>query len=131
MVTATTKKTNVKQSPSTPVKRGKELMCCESATQQKNGAKAQVNQSKNCTKIIVKCNCGFSNTLSIRGEGLKELNWNKGLPLKNVRADEWQWETSEQFKKCQFKILINDNQYELGENHTIECGKSIVLAPKF
>ena len=51
--------------------------------------------------------------------------------MKNVKADEWCWETDEPFNKAQFKVLLNDKQFEVGENHCVEAGKSIVLVPKF
>ena len=83
------------------------------------------------TKITVKCNCGFPNNLFLRGEGVNGLNWNKGVAMKNIKADEWVWETSQQFNKAQFKILLNDKQYEAGENHALECGASVRITPKF
>ena len=83
------------------------------------------------TTIVVKCNCGFPNNLFVRGEGVNGLSWNRGAPMKNVKADEWVWETSQQFNRAQFKILLNDKQYEVGENHTMECGVSIRITPKF
>jgi hypothetical protein len=91
----------------------------------------QTNQTQTVTKITVKFDCGFPNNLFIRGEGLPGINWEKGVMLKNIKADEWTWETNKPFSKALYKILINDRQYECGENHAIECGKSIVLSPKF
>jgi hypothetical protein len=95
-----------------------------SATMAKPLQKAQ-------TKIVVKCNCGFPNSLFIRGEGIAELNWNKGTPMRNVKADEWVWETDRPFSKGQFKVLINDKVYEVGENHKVECGTQCTCNPRF
>lgn len=83
------------------------------------------------TTITVKCNCGFPNNLYIRGEGIPGLNWNKGVLLKNVQTDEWKWETEATFSNGQIKILFNDKMYEQGNNHLIECGKTITFVPKF
>jgi hypothetical protein len=83
------------------------------------------------TSIVVKCNCGFANNLFLRGEGIPGINWNKGTLLKCVKADEWVWESDTPFKSAKFKILLNDKQYELGENHSIDCGKSITFTPNF
>ncbi len=83
------------------------------------------------TKIVVKCNCGFPNNLYIRGEGIKGLSWDRGTLMKCTKADEWIWETDTPFAKGQIKVLVNDKQYELGENHDITCGKSISFQPRF
>lgn len=88
-------------------------------------------KKKDKTKIIVQFDAGFSNQIYLRGEGIPELSWGKGLPLKNVKADEWVWETEVPFKAGQFKILINDQAYELGDNHRIYPGTSIRINPKF
>jgi len=86
---------------------------------------------KEKTRIVVQCDVGFANSLYVRGEGIPHLNWEKGTPLKNVKADEWVWETDEPFKAGEFKVLINDQTYEVGENHPIHPGSSIRLNPKF
>lgn len=90
----------------------------------------RASQVKRKTQILVKYDAGFSNNLYIRGEGAN-LNWKKGIELKNINKDEWVWETSNDFNSCSFKILINDEQFEIGENHAINCGKSIQLTPLF
>lgn len=82
------------------------------------------------TRIVIKCDVGFGNQLYIRGHGAG-LNWEKGTPLKNIKADEWIWESSLSFSDGEFKILLNDAQYESGENHRLVCGSSLELIPKF
>jgi hypothetical protein len=82
------------------------------------------------TRVIVKCDVGFGNTLFIRGKGAN-LNWNKGISLKNIKADEWIWECNQPFSECEFKVLINDVQYEMGENHRVKQGSSVQLTPRF
>lgn len=82
------------------------------------------------TKVAVKCNAGFPNNLYIRGEGAG-LNWDRGTLLKNTKPDEWVWETNVPFEVCQFKILINDTQYEDGDNHFIEFGTWTQHTPHF
>ena len=134
MGTTSAKKAKPNQNKSPAQKKDKVSMCCIAPTLKQKPAANQVlakQNGKNCTKIVAKFNCGFKNALSIRGEGIKGLNWNQGCPMKNVNADEWCWETTENFHKGQFKILINDNEYELGDNHVIESGKSVVLVPNF
>ena len=82
------------------------------------------------TRIVVRYNVGFDNHLTLRGKGAN-LSWDKGTPLKNVKHDEWLWETETSFNTCEFKVLINDSHYEIGENHPISCGASIQYTPKF
>lgn len=84
-----------------------------------------------CTKIVVKCNCGFPNNLYIRGEGIKGLSWEKGTLMHCTKSDEWVWETDAPFSHGEVKIVLNDKQYELGENHEVDCGSSINFTPKF
>ncbi len=82
------------------------------------------------TRITIHFDVGFPNALYLRGEGA-ELSWEKGLLLKNVKSDEWIWETNKPFTTCQFKILINDYEFEIGENHLLTCGASVHYTPKF
>lgn len=82
------------------------------------------------TRITVKYDAGFPNQLYIRGKGAN-LSWDKGQPLKNLRADEWVWETDAHFTNCEFKILINDRVYENGDNHHLNAGSNLLYTPNF
>jgi hypothetical protein len=82
------------------------------------------------TRLTIKYNAGYPNQLFIRGKGAN-LSWDKGQPLKNVKADEWVWETDNSFTNCEFKILINDHVYENGNNHQLNAGSSLVHTPSF
>mgnify|MGYP000656202319 CR=1 FL=1 len=82
------------------------------------------------TRIIIKYDVGFSNEIFLRGKGAN-LSWDKGIPLKNIKNDEWLWETDVPFTHCEFKVLINDHHYEVGENHKLSCGAHIHYTPKF
>ena len=86
------------------------------------------NASK--AKITINYDVGFSNTLTIRGKGAN-LSWDKGQPLKNIKPDELVWECDLPFTQCEFKVLINDSQYENGENHILTSQSSIRYTPKF
>lgn len=88
-------------------------------------------RSKNCTaKVTIKYDVGFGNTLFIRGHGAN-LSWDKGIQLKNVKQNEWEWETTATFTKCEFKILINDTHYETGPDHVLTFGSSVQYTPHF
>lgn len=82
------------------------------------------------TRVTVKFDVGFGNALYIRGKGAN-LNWNKGTLMKNVKPDEWQWEIDLPFNACEFKVLINDREYESGDNHPLIAGSAIQYTPKF
>lgn len=82
------------------------------------------------SKITIKCNCGYGNNIFLRGEG-GGLSWEKGVLLKNIDADTWVWETDRPFNHCQFKISLNDTQYEKGENHQLKHGSHVSITPNF
>ncbi|MBA2728890.1 MAG: hypothetical protein H0U49_12050 [Parachlamydiaceae bacterium] len=82
------------------------------------------------TRIIIQYDAGFSNLIYVRGKGAT-LSWEKGIPLKNTKPNEWIWETTTPFTTCEFKVLINDKEYEIGDNHLLTCGASIHYTPKF
>lgn len=82
------------------------------------------------TKVTIIYDVGFSNQLVIRGNG-GNLNWNKGQPLKNTKADEWVWETDSDFDLVHFKVLVNDKHFEIGDDKIIRCGSSIKYTPNF
>lgn len=84
----------------------------------------------NITRVLIKYDIGFGNVLFIRGQG-GNLSWEKGIPLQNHKNDEWIWETESSFTNCEFKVLINDEVYEVGDNHPLAQGCSIQYSPKF
>jgi len=81
-------------------------------------------------KVVIKFDVGFSNTMYIRGQGAG-LSWDKGKALKNLGPSEWVWEPDHPFTDCEFKVLINDMQFEKGENHHISYGDVIQYTPSF
>lgn len=82
------------------------------------------------TRVTIKYDVGFNNSLYIRGKGAN-LNWEKGISLKNVKSDEWIWETDLPFTTAEFKVLVNDKHYEIGSNHILTCGTISQYTPKF
>ena len=102
--------------------------CCSAAMHTTFPSTEKKSSQK--TRVIVKFDTGFSNQLYIRGKGAN-LNWDKGILLKNVKADEWIWETDASFSTCEFKILINDKHYESGENHPLHAGANVIYTPRF
>ncbi len=93
--------------------------------------KEQTSVKLPATTIEVKCDVGYGNNLSIVGTG-PGMNWSQGIPLTNIGSDRWICEiSSDKFKEFEFKILRNGKDFEQGSNHTIECGKTAVIAPTF
>lgn len=82
------------------------------------------------TKVVINHNAGMNHNLFIRGNGAG-LNWKKGIQLRNNGPDEWVWETDAPFAECEFKVLIDDKQYEQGENHHIHSGGWLRFSPRF
>lgn len=82
------------------------------------------------TRVVVKYDVGFGNSLFIRGKGAN-LSWDKGIPMQNTQNDEWVWETEAPFLTGEFKVLINDAQYEIGENHILKRGSQVQYSPNF
>lgn len=87
-------------------------------------------QSGQGVRLTVKHDCGYSNTVFIRGKGAS-LSWEKGVPLKNVGPDEWVFEINEPFSLLEFKFLINDEIYESGENRRINQAGNFLYRPMF
>lgn len=82
------------------------------------------------TRLVVHYDAGFPNSLYIRGCGAG-LSWEKGQLLKNIKADEWIWESHESFSECEFKIVFNDTLYETGENRKLKLGALLEITPVF
>lgn len=82
------------------------------------------------SRVIVKFDVGFHNFLTIRGNG-GGLSWEQGTPLRNTDFDEWIWETNAPINTLEFKVLINDNLYETGNNHVLKEGKTVNYTPSF
>lgn len=73
----------------------------------------------------------FKQKIFIRGQGAGDLNWEKGNEMKQIGPEEWVLEIQEDFSKLEFKVLIDDEIFEIGENHKISPGSSIRINPKF
>ncbi len=101
-----------------------------STTAPKQDSQASEKKASFKTKVTIKYDVGFPNQLFIRGKGAN-LNWDKGQPLKNVKPDEWVWETDTHFTHCEFKVLINDRIYENGDNHHLNAGSNLLYTPHF
>ncbi len=82
------------------------------------------------SRIKVYYDVGFKNSLYIRGEGAG-LSWEKGVELRNEGHDLWVWETKQSSNNVQFKVLVNDQEFEVGTNHELSKGSTFEYTPSF
>ena len=83
------------------------------------------------TTVIVHCDAGYGNTLYIRGDTLP-LDWSSGRKLQNVDANTWVFEMERPVSgSVEFKILLNDETWESGNNHIVQVGNTIEVTPDF
>lgn len=82
------------------------------------------------TRIIVKYNVGWGNQLFIRGIGAG-LNWQKGVLMQCVGEDEWLWEQLVSKGGLKFKVLVNDEIWNIDEDSSVEAGETVIFHPNF
>jgi hypothetical protein len=92
--------------------------------------KKTVSDVKRKITIVVKYDCGYDNHLTLRGVG-GGLSWYRGVPLINKGSDEWVIEFDARTKSLEFKVLINDQVFEMGDNHTVKQGETFYCSPQF
>ena len=66
------------------------------------------------------------NTLYLRGEGIKGVDWNHGIPLKCIDGSTWQW-SGEADEKAKFKLLLNDIVWAKGEDLVVAPGQKLQI----
>ncbi len=82
------------------------------------------------TRIVATIDVGYGNTLYLRGSG-DGLSWDMGLPMTNTAADEWCWSVYFAQGQLEFKFLINDRVWSVGENITVNAGETSISSPRF
>ena len=83
------------------------------------------------TVVVAKYDVGYGNNLYIRGDSAG-LNWETGILMKNVENDVWVWTTNEAIEGAvEFKFLINDESWCVGENMSAPAGETTTLSPAF
>lgn len=80
--------------------------------------------------ITAQIDVGFGNQLFIRGEGAG-LTWSSGVPLECAYDDQWTIKLTPAYGKVEFKLLLNDLTWSIGENFVALPGANLVLAPIF
>lgn len=132
-----TKTTSAKKAVSTKAPAAKKTavkVAAKKTVAKKNApAKAIVpteDSSSKLTRIIVKYNVGWGNQLFIRGTGAG-LNWHKGVLMQCVGEDEWLWEQLVSQGGLKFKVLVNDEIWNLDEDSAVDAGDTVIFHPSF
>lgn len=83
------------------------------------------------TTIQIQYNCGWGNTLYLRGDTLP-LTWERGIRCDSVGPNLWQCVLERPTSGCiEFKSLVNDTVWEVGENHRVTVHENIEITPQF
>jgi len=83
------------------------------------------------TVVVAKYDVGYGSNLYIRGDSAG-LSWETGVLMKNVENDVWVWTTNEAIESpVEFKFLINDDIWCVGENMSAPAGETTTLSPGF
>ncbi len=81
--------------------------------------------------IRVKCKVPPGRTLFIRGEGGPGLKWDAGLRMTYMGEDVWEIGLKGITKSALYKVVLDDKEWESGDNHTIMGGKTAEHQPRF
>lgn len=96
----------------------------------KPAAKKAVKKSVNVTTVVAGIDVGFGNKLFIRGEG-PGLSWDQGVLMDCKSSDSWVWSTKAASRAFPYKLLINDQQWSIGEDHVANAGQQNAVVPAF
>ena len=80
--------------------------------------------------LVAKVDVGFGNVLYVRGDE-PFLHWGKGTALGNVSGDKWEIVLTGIDRPFDFKFLVNDSGWSMGENYTASPGDTVTLSPSF
>ena len=91
---------------------------------------AAKSKAQPLTAVHAKIDVGFGNALYIRGSG-DGLSWDEGTLLECVDSTTWVWSTKKAGTNVEFKLLLNDQVWAVGENQMVAPGQSIDVIPAF
>ena len=80
------------------------------------------------TLLTVRYDAGFGNSLFVRGQ--HPLNWRGGTPLTSLGGDLWQIQL-DLARPCQAKILLNDEEWSVGDNYLLKPARETEVYPYF
>lgn len=119
---------NIMTTPATPTPQA--IHKKNASAHESHKASAAPIKKNTLTKIIISSDVGWGNALYIRGDHAG-LTWEKGILMDNITPDRWEWKTVTAHPGLNFKILINDQIWQKGENLHIHLGETMMLAPEF
>lgn len=82
------------------------------------------------TAILARIDVGFGNLLYIRGEG-PGLSWDRGVPMECASSDTWTWSTAAASRPFAYKVVINDEQWSVGDDYIASVGVGNTVWPAF
>jgi len=82
------------------------------------------------TAILARIDVGFGNLLYIRGEG-PGLSWDRGAPMECASSDTWTWSTTAALRPFAYKVIINDEQWSVGDDYIASVGVGNTVWPAF
>jgi len=108
--------------------------CAKKAAPAKKATEAKSSaapvKAANVTAVFARIDIGWGNRLYLRGSGAG-LSWDVGIPMECSKDDEWFWKTTKATEPVTFKFLKNDERWALGEDLTVDPGKTSVSSPTF
>lgn len=120
----------VKKAPATKKVAAAKKAPAKKAVSRKPVAKKASAPRASETRIIVNADIGFGNEMFIRGDNAG-LSWESGTLLENSDASTWEWSSRSLKGTLEFKLLINDLVWSLGENFSVEAGQTVTINPEF
>jgi len=81
-------------------------------------------------KILAHIDVGFGNKLAIHGTWAGKGNWEIGVPMKCIGPRLWEVFIAAT-QPIEYKLVLNQKYWEIGENHTANPGSSYGINPLF
>lgn len=98
-------------------------------SQQKSGKRAD-DSAPPCVSVSALFDVGWGRALYIRGDG-PGLSWQKGNLMHNAAPDRWEWATDGTADAFEYKLLIDDREWSMGDNFRALPGGRNEVEPDF
>lgn len=82
------------------------------------------------TRVLARHDPGPGRALYVRGSA-PPLSWTRGWPMRPRAAGEWSFIATELAGAVELKVLVDDVDWQLGENARVEAGGALELTPTF
>jgi len=71
-------------------------------------------------EVGVHCDVGLGHNITIRGQGAKDLSWDKGIPLNWTEGNIWKTRLTPNSKNIELKVLRDDKDWMQGNNIVVK-----------